>query len=91
MCFFYVPAIAHAWRTVTTYEEEARNKKVINEIRALQEPLLLQAQTQALVAQAGNFAVAPRRRRLRASEPEPEPEIDDPYIGTGGKVFRRRR
>jgi uncharacterized membrane protein YqaE (UPF0057 family) len=91
MIFFYVPAVAHAWRTVTTYEEDQRTKQITSEIRALQEPLLLQVHSNLLAANAMMSTPTPRRQRA-LPEPDPEPElIDDPYIGVNGKVFRRRR
>jgi uncharacterized membrane protein YqaE (UPF0057 family) len=80
--FFYIPAVKHAWQVVDDYYRDRRSRRVVNAIEALQEPLLLQAEATALSGR--------RRKRARlAPPPAPEP-IVDPYIGTNGRVFRRR-
>jgi len=90
MCFFYLPAVFHAWDMVKKFEADQRTNQITDEIRALQEPLLIQTRAQLLAANAS--LVAPRRQRQLPEPENEEPElIDDPYVGTGGKRFRRRR
>jgi uncharacterized membrane protein YqaE (UPF0057 family) len=78
------PGIIHAWSIVSDFQARQFNNRSVQAINDLRAPLYAQAEFTALAA------LQPRRRTRRIREDVETNYINDPYIGTEGRTFRRR-